>query len=103
MLKTIFDKYEGGECISHKADAKELSKTLIEILPNYDQDRVYPSDVKKIFQWYNLLHAAGLMVAEEEKTEEIVSETEKPAKEVKAKKKNLNDNKIYGTTTFGGF
>ena len=86
VLKIIFDKYEGGECISHKADAKELSKTLIEILPNYDQDRVYPSDVKKIFQWYNLLHAAGLMVAEEEKTEEIVSETEKPAKEVKAKK-----------------
>lgn len=89
VFKTIFDKYEGAECISHKSDAKELSKTLIEILPNYDQDRVYPSDVKKIFQWYNLLHSAGLMVAEEEeekKTEEVATETEKPAKEVKAKK-----------------
>ena len=86
VFKTIFDKYEGAECVSHKSDAKELSKTLIEILPNYDQERVYPSDVKKIFQWYNLLHAAGLMVAEEEKTEEVPTEIEKPAKEVKAKK-----------------
>jgi hypothetical protein len=86
VFKTIFDKYQGAECVSHKSDAKELSKTLIEILPNYDQERVYPSDVKKIFQWYNLLHAAGLMVAEEEKTEEVSTEIEKPAKEVKAKK-----------------
>lgn len=87
VFKTIFDKYEGGECISHKSDAKELAKTLTEILPNYDQDRVYPSDIKKIFQWYNLIHGAGLMTVEEEATtEEATTETEKPVKEVKAKK-----------------
>jgi len=85
VFKTIFDKYEGGECISHKSDAKELSKTLVEILPNYDQDRVYASDVKKIFQWYNLLHNAGLMTKEEEVVEEI-ADAEKPVIEVKAKK-----------------
>ena len=87
VFKTIFDKYEGGESISLKSDAKELAKTLIEILPNFDQERVYPSDIKKIFQWYNLIHGAGLMTVEEEaKTEEAVTETEKPVKEVKAKK-----------------
>lgn len=86
VFQTIFDKYEGGECISHKSDVKELAKTLTEILPNYDQDRVYPSDVKKIFQWYNLLHNAGLMTVEEDAKEEVTSETEKPAKEVKVKK-----------------
>jgi len=85
VFKSIFEKYEGGTCISHKSDAKELSKTLIEILPNYDQERVYPSDVKKIFQWYNLLHSEGLMTIEEEKTT-VVEETEKPVKEVKSKK-----------------
>ena len=85
VLKTIFDKYEGGECISHKSDAKELAKTLTEVLPNYDQDRVYPSDVKKIFQWYNLLHVAGLMTAEGDNKEEV-TETEKVVKEVKTKK-----------------
>lgn len=87
VFKTIFDKYEGGECISHKSNAKELATTLSEILPNYDQDRVYPSDIKKIFQWYNLIHGAGLMTVEEEATtEEAATETEKPVKEVKAKK-----------------
>ena len=85
VFKTIYDKYEGGECISHKSEAKELAKTLTEVLPNYDQDRVYPSDVKKIFQWYNLLHAAGLMTAEVENTEEV-ADTEKAVKEVKTKK-----------------
>ena len=87
VFQTIFDKYEGGECISHKADAKELAKTLTEVLPNYDQDRVYPSDVKKIFQWYNLLHTAGLMTAEVENTEEV-ADTEKAVKEVKTKKED---------------
>jgi hypothetical protein len=87
VFKTIFDKYEGGECISHKSDTKELAKTLTEILPNFDQERVYPSDIKKIFQWYNLIHGAGLMTVEEEATtEEAATETEKPVKEVKAKK-----------------
>ena len=85
VFKTIFDKYEGGECISQKADTKDLTKTLTEVLPNYDQDRVYPSDVKKIFQWYNLLHAAGLMTAEVESKVEV-TETEKAVKEVKTKK-----------------
>ena len=85
VFKTIFDKYQGEECISHKADSKELTKTLIEVLPNYDQDRVYPSDVKKIFQWYNLLHAAGLLATEVENEEEV-TDAEKAVKEVKTKK-----------------
>ncbi len=85
VFKLIFEKYEGGQCISHKSEAKELSKALIEILPNYDQERVYPSDVKKIFQWYNLLHSEGLLTVVEEETT-VVEEAEKPVKEAKPKK-----------------
>jgi len=90
VFKTIFEKNDGKECISHKSSATELSNALIEVLPNFDQERVYPSDVKKIFQWYNLLHSAGLMVTEEETSSsenEAESEvkTDKIAKEVKAK------------------
>ncbi len=85
VFKLIFEKYDGGQCISHKSEAKELSKTLIEILPNYDQERVYPSDVKKIFQWYNLLHSEGLLTLVEEETT-VVEEAEKPVKEAKPKK-----------------
>ena len=97
VFKSIFVKYEGGTCISHKSDAKELSKTLIEILPNYDQERVYPSDVKKIFQWYNLLHSEGLMTIEEEKTT-VVEETEKPVKEVKSKKEETKKTNTSAST-----
>lgn len=90
VFKLIFEKYEGGQCISHKSDAKELSKALIEILPNYDQERVYPSDVKKIFQWYNLLHSEGLLTVVEEETT-VVEEAEKPIKEAKPKKEETKN------------
>lgn len=40
-----------------EASDKELVEFLNEILPNFDRERVYPSDIKKIILWYNTLHA----------------------------------------------
>ena len=59
-LREVFQKIkekEGGKktTISHKADKIELEEYFFEILPNYDEDRVYASDIKKIVQWYNIL------------------------------------------------
>lgn len=69
-LHEIFDsiyKKEGGKaCISHKESAKDLADYLLAILPTYDQERVYASDIKKIFTWYNILHKAGELKLEEE-------------------------------------
>lgn len=61
VFQKIFDK-EGGKPtgISHKASPLELEEYFFEILPNYDEDRVYPSDIKKVIRWYNLLIAAGI-------------------------------------------
>ena len=56
----IFDKEKGGEAISHKSTKDELEEYFFEILPDYDEDRVYPSDIKKIVQWYNLLTKNGI-------------------------------------------
>ena len=67
---SIFEKEKGKETISHKEDQSKLKAYLIEILPNFDQERVYSSDIKKIFQWYNLLLKAGALVMEEETKEE---------------------------------
>ncbi len=69
VFKAIFAKENGGNAPSHKEDVKVLEKYLLSVLPNYDQERVYISDVRKIFQWYNKLNAAGLIVIEEEKEE----------------------------------
>lgn len=44
-----------------KASREELASYLAEILPNYDRDRVYPADIKKLVSWYNLLVKAGMM------------------------------------------
>ncbi len=50
-------KKEGGKktSINHKAEKIDLEEYFFEILPNYDEDRVYASDIKKIIQWYNIL------------------------------------------------
>lgn len=91
ILATLFEKQEGKDAPSHKEDEKTLRAKLIEILPNYDKDRVYFSDIKKIFQWYNMLLAEGLLVVEAEveaevATEEIVEKDSKTKKEDTPKK-----------------
>ena len=43
-----------------KVDNKELQKWFDEVLPNWDRDRVYPSDIRKLIQWYNILINAGI-------------------------------------------
>ena len=64
-LSEIFDniaqKENCKETINHKASENELRAYFIEILPDYDQDRVYVSDIKKVFQWYNVLQKHGLI------------------------------------------
>ncbi|MDB2606383.1 DUF5606 domain-containing protein [Zobellia sp.] len=53
----IQEKEEGGKTsVPHKADKLKLEEYFFEILPNYDEDRVYASDIKKVIQWYNILH-----------------------------------------------
>ena len=43
-----------------KASTEELRNYLAEVLPNYDRDRVYPSDIRKLISWYNILVKAGI-------------------------------------------
>jgi len=64
-LREVFQKIQlkekGGKIsISHKAAKIDLEEYFFEVLPNYDEDRVYASDIKKVIQWYNLLHENGM-------------------------------------------
>lgn len=59
VFKSIFEKEEGKETISHKESGAKLSSFFLEILPEYDQERVYSSNIKKIIQWYNALIAVN--------------------------------------------
>lgn len=68
-----------GQTIDVKAlDGKALRDLFREILPDFDEDRVHDSDIRKLFSWYNLLVASGMtrFTEEEEKPEEKVQEKE---------------------------
>jgi len=71
VLKKVKEK-EGGEqtAISHKDGKDVLEEFFFEVLPNYDEDRVYPSDIKKVVQWYNLLQKNNLLDALEDSKED---------------------------------
>ena len=64
-LSEIFDKIakeeNGKQTISHKASKNELTKYFRKILTDYDEERVYISDIKKVLQWYNTMQNAGLI------------------------------------------
>lgn len=60
IFKKIFEKEAGKESISHKESGNKLKNYFSEILPEYDEERVYASNIKKIIQWYNILVNAGL-------------------------------------------
>lgn len=81
VFDLIFDKENGGPAIDSKADAAKLKTWFEGILPEYSKDKVYTSDIKKLAQWYNILHNLKLLVKEEpEKAAEAKAAEEKPAK-----------------------
>ena len=99
VMRTIAIKENEGPAISHKEDNAILVAYFMEILPEYDSERVYPSDIKKVLNWYNLLQSKGLVSKEEpiidnaeevleSVVEEVVAEKAKkaPAKKAKTKK-----------------
>lgn len=90
IMTNIAAKENNGPAISHKEDNATLMSYFREVLTDFDEERVYPSDVKKILNWYNTLQAKGLVVTEEATTAEVVEEApevvaEKPKKEKKVK------------------
>ncbi len=69
VFRKISDKENGQEtAISHKDSKDKLEEYFFEVLPDYDEDRVYVSDIKKVIQWYNLLVKNDLLNLEEEVT-----------------------------------
>ena len=91
-LKEIFTdflaKLGNSAAPSHKEDITALQDFLSDILPNYDDERVYPSDIKKLFQWYNLLFKAGVIKEEKKEAPKAKAEKKAPAKKATPKKKS---------------
>jgi hypothetical protein len=69
VFQNIKSKENSGKTsVNHKDEKIKLEEYFFEILPDYDEDRVYPSDIKKVVQWYNILHDNGINDFEEAET-----------------------------------
>lgn len=94
IFQKIFEKEEGKEAISQKESKEKLEAYFAEVLPDYDVERVYISDIKKIIQWYNLLVKKGVTSFEKSEAEESKSEisddatSENQSDKKETKKKN---------------
>lgn len=81
-LREVFGKIQvkekgGKTSVKHKDEKIKLEEYFFEVLPNYDEDRVYASDIKKVIQWYNLLHDHGITdFSEPEDSEDTSAEEE---------------------------
>jgi hypothetical protein len=94
VFQKIKEKENSGKAISHKEPTIKLEEYFFEVLPDYDEDRVYIGDIKKIIQWYNLLQEKDRLDFSEPETEDkeaVKTETLKteeakgPAKKAPAK------------------
>lgn len=93
VFDLIHEKGNGGPAIDSKSDTTKLKVWFEGILPEYSKDKVYTSDIKKVAQWYNILHSLDLLVKEEpekaaeEKESEKKTSEKKPAPATEKKKK----------------
>ncbi|HCP41372.1 MAG TPA: hypothetical protein DIT65_06215 [Cryomorphaceae bacterium] len=55
VFKAMAEVTEGKEALSHKSSKDQLEDFFGEVLPKFDQERVYASDIKKVVQWFNIL------------------------------------------------
>ena len=98
-LAQIFEKIykmenKGKTSVSAKSTNDDIKEYFEDILPAYDKERVYVSDMKKVLNWYNILREQKMLNFEEEKPAEEKQEVETPKKTTKAKaEKTDSENK----------
>lgn len=106
VMENIAKSNNYQETLSHKSEDKDLRSFMQQSLPDYDEQRVYASDIKKLAQWYNILHKAGYITEasfvkpenEEEKSEISTDElTEKPTTKKLAKSEKTTVPKVKAT------
>ena len=94
VFQKMYEVLNGEKAISPKSSKNELMAFFEQVLPYYHQEQVYPSDVKKIIQWYNLFHKHDLLKFDEPGEEDIKSDEvveQESAPDVEAGKEQASD------------
>ncbi|MBW6482954.1 MAG: DUF5606 domain-containing protein [Vicingaceae bacterium] len=84
VYEKLFKKTEGKTAIDHKSKPEELKKFIKQVV-DFDEERVYNSDLKKMIQWFNILVNAGLLKIEAEKKDKKDTEKDTDTKKVATK------------------
>ncbi len=81
VIRTIFEQENGKQLsLGAKSSNEELKAYFEKVVPDYDKEKVYVSDIKKVVMWYNLLVEKGLVDLEEDKVEETIKAEESTEK-----------------------
>lgn len=83
VFEIIREKLQGGSIISHKSDPEKIKAFFAEILPEYDESRVYASDMKKVINWFSILQTHNLLDLINDSEEESKDSTEQNSEEAK--------------------
>jgi hypothetical protein len=102
VFDLIYDKEKGGPAMDYKSDPEKLKAYLNEVLPEYDKDKVYASDIKKLVHWYNILHTLNLLVREEPEKPEESEKASEPAKPETKKEPKVKKEPSPGKTKAAG-
>ena len=81
IFTEIAKKTSCGPSINHKSSKDELMNYFRDILPEYDEDRVYISDIKKVIQWYNIMQSVNLIKISKKETKKETKKKTKKEKE----------------------
>ncbi|MBI2720631.1 MAG: DUF5606 domain-containing protein [Bacteroidetes bacterium] len=101
IMTAIFDKEKGQAAIDSKADDLAVEKYFGEVLPDYDKDRVYVSNMRKLFSWYNSLQSTGNLKEKEEQKEGSEKIKSKSTDDKKAVKNTASKNPSKTKTSAG--
>ncbi len=108
VLNALGKKYnfKAVEMDAKKADNDELRAFFAEVLPTFDRDRVYPSDIRKLIAWYNLLIQAGFtdftLQEDEEGKEAVAEKSQEPKAKSQQPKANVKTSKSAAGTVKTG-
>jgi len=82
VFEKMFNYLEGKDPISPKSSKNDLLSFFAEVIPDYNEEQVYASDIKKVIQWYNSLNNSNLLVFDEAESAEAVAESAQEEEEI---------------------
>ncbi len=101
VFRAIVEKEDKGAAIDSKSKPEELKKYMEEIIPNYDREKVYVSDIKKLLNWYNILQELEMLdlvlQEDEEKESDAASDVVEDAEIIEEEKESDTDAKKEDT------